>query len=95
MPAGSFSRRALLGTTCVIVGRALRRRSCALAPPPHVLLADEPVASLDVDKARRVLAILRRCADDGLAVAARLQQRDLAKHFADRVVRPDPLGAMT
>ena len=58
----------------------------ALAQQPRVLLADEPVSSLDPDNARRVLTILRACADRGLAVIASLHQPDLAQEFSDRCV---------
>ena len=58
----------------------------ALAQAPRVLLADEPVASLDPDNARAVLAVLRACADDGLAVVASLHQPELARAYCDRVV---------
>jgi len=58
----------------------------ALAQEPLVLLADEPVASLDPANARIVLGILRGCADRGLAVVASLHQPELAIEFADRVV---------
>jgi phosphonate transport system ATP-binding protein len=58
----------------------------ALAQQPRVLLADEPVSSLDPDNARRVLTILRACADRGLAVVASLHQPELAREFSDRCV---------
>jgi phosphonate transport system ATP-binding protein len=61
----------------------------ALAQQPCVLLADEPVASLDPDNARAVLEILRACARRGLAVLASLHQHDLAHRYADRVLRLD------
>ncbi len=58
----------------------------ALAQQPAVLLADEPVASLDPDNARRVLTLLRHCADQGLAVITSLHQVELAREFAHRCV---------
>lgn len=58
----------------------------ALAQEPRVLLADEPVASLDPVNARIVLGSLRQCADEGLAVVASLHQPELAREFADRIV---------
>jgi phosphonate transport system ATP-binding protein len=58
----------------------------ALVQQPRALLADEPVASLDPDNARRVLSLLRGCADRGLAVLASLHQPDLARAFADQTV---------
>ena len=58
----------------------------ALAQQPTVLLADEPVASLDPDNARRVLTLLRGCAQAGMAVIASLHQPELAREFAQRSV---------
>ncbi|MEG0822813.1 MAG: ATP-binding cassette domain-containing protein [Burkholderiaceae bacterium] len=58
----------------------------ALAQEPLLLLADEPVASLDPDNARAVMLTLRACADAGLAVVTSLHQPALATEFADRVV---------
>jgi phosphonate transport system ATP-binding protein len=61
----------------------------ALAQQPRVLLADEPVASLDPANARRVLSILHAASRRGLAVLASLHQPDLAREFADRVLTLD------
>jgi len=58
-----------------------------LAQRPRVLLADEPIASLDPDNARRVLEIARDCSRRGLAVLASLHQVELAARYADRLVR--------
>lgn len=54
---------------------------------PAIILADEPVASLDPRHARDVLALLRRQARDrGATVLCSLHQIDLARDFADRIV---------
>jgi phosphonate transport system ATP-binding protein len=54
---------------------------------PRVVLADEPVASLDPEVAQDIMQLLRRLAhEDGLAVLCVLHQVDLAFNFADRVV---------
>lgn len=59
----------------------------ALAQTPQVLLADEPVASLDPEAADEVMRLLRRLAsDEGLAVICVLHQPDLATRYADRLV---------
>ncbi|HTV73980.1 MAG TPA: ATP-binding cassette domain-containing protein [Candidatus Acidoferrales bacterium] len=59
----------------------------ALAQQPKVLLADEPVASLDPEAAEDILRLLQRLAhDDQLAVLCVLHQPALALRYADRVV---------
>lgn len=58
-----------------------------LAQDGRVVLADEPVASLDPESARHVLATLRSVARDrGIAVLCSLHQVELAREFADRLV---------
>jgi phosphonate transport system ATP-binding protein len=53
----------------------------------EVILADEPVASLDPVSARRVMDILRRLnRDDALTVLVTLHQVDYALRYCDRVV---------
>jgi len=64
----------------VAVARALCQRA-------EVLLADEPVSSLDPAAAEQVMRLLRSLADDdGMAVAAVLHQPYLARRHSDRVV---------
>ncbi len=59
----------------------------ALAQRPLVMLADEPVASLDPEAAQDIMRLLRRLAHhDGLAELCVLHQVDLAFTYADRVV---------
>ena len=54
---------------------------------PAVILADEPVASLDPAISREVLELLRREARErGATVLCSLHQLDLARSFADRIV---------
>jgi phosphonate transport system ATP-binding protein len=58
-----------------------------LAQRARLVLADEPVASLDPQSAANVLTALREIArDEGIAVLCALHQVDLARRFADRVV---------
>jgi phosphonate transport system ATP-binding protein len=59
----------------------------ALAQAPHVLLADEPVASLDPEAADEIMRLLQRLArKERLAVLCVLHQVELAYTYADRVV---------
>jgi phosphonate transport system ATP-binding protein len=58
----------------------------ALAQEAKVILADEPVASLDPESATSVLATLRTVAGTGVAVVASLHQVHLAMTYADRIV---------
>jgi phosphonate transport system ATP-binding protein len=58
-----------------------------LAQDPHVILADEPVASLDVLNGRLVMDTLRRIASEtNLTVIATLHHVDYARGYADRVL---------
>src|SRR5256885_5569376 len=59
----------------------------ALAQQPQVILADEPVASLDPKTARSVLQYLRDATRElGIAVVCNLHQVDYAREFGDRVL---------
>jgi phosphonate transport system ATP-binding protein len=59
----------------------------AMAQRPQIVLADEPVASLDPATGERVLADLHRiCREDGITAIVSLHQIDLARQFADRVI---------
>ncbi len=59
----------------------------ALVQEPKVLLADEPVASLDPATAERLLALLHSiCRSDGLTLIVSLHQVEFARQFADRIV---------
>ncbi len=59
----------------------------ALAQHPKVILADEPVASLDPKIARQVLTYLRQVAKElGITVLCNLHQVEYAREFAERVV---------
>ncbi|MBV9858645.1 MAG: ATP-binding cassette domain-containing protein [Alphaproteobacteria bacterium] len=64
----------------VAIARALLQR-------PLLLLADEPVASLDPEAAREIMALLRRLAcEDGLGVLCVLHQPELALAYGHRVI---------
>lgn len=59
----------------------------ALAQRPKVLLADEPVASLDPEAAEEVMRLLRRLASEqGIGVLCVLHQPDLARRYADKLI---------
>jgi len=59
----------------------------ALTQQPRLILADEPVASLDPATARMVLSLLRQvCREDGITAVVSLHQVDLAISFADRMI---------
>lgn len=59
----------------------------ALMQNPRVLLADEPVASLDPESSDQVMSLIREiAADEGLTVICSLHQVDLAISWADRIV---------
>ena len=59
----------------------------ALAQQPRLVLADEPVASLDPATAAHVLTLIHDvCKADGIAAIVSLHQVALARRFADRIV---------
>jgi phosphonate transport system ATP-binding protein len=59
----------------------------ALVQRPRLLLADEPVASLDPATAEQVLELLVRiCREDGLTAVLSLHQVDLARTYGERIL---------
>lgn len=59
----------------------------ALLQEPRLMLADEPIASLDPMNARVVMDSLRRIhREDGLTVLVNLHHLDTARHYCDRIV---------
>jgi phosphonate transport system ATP-binding protein len=59
----------------------------ALAQRPRVLLADEPIASLDPEAAEEIMRLLQKLAQsERLAVLCVLHQVELAYAYADRVI---------
>lgn len=59
----------------------------ALTQKPQVILADEPVASLDPVTSEEVLDLLKTiCRTDGIAVVANLHQVEYTRAYADRVI---------
>src|SRR5262249_55312116 len=58
-----------------------------LMQEPALVLADEPVSSLDPKLSRVVLDILKRvCREDGITALVSLHTLDLTREYADRVV---------
>lgn len=59
----------------------------ALMQEPEILLADEPVASLDPESSRIVMSLIRDIARErNLTVLCSLHQVDLALSWADRII---------
>ncbi len=59
----------------------------AFAQQPSLILADEPIASLDPSSARHALQLLHDiCKREGITAVLSLHQVDFAREFADRVV---------
>jgi len=59
----------------------------ALAQRPEVILADEPVASLDPVTSEEIMELLLEiCRRDGITIVANLHQVSLAARYADRVI---------
>ncbi|WP_218509305.1 phosphonate ABC transporter ATP-binding protein [Variovorax sp. dw_308] len=59
----------------------------ALAQQPKVILADEPVASLDPKTSRNVLNYLRQASrESGITVICNLHQVDYAREYGERIV---------
>jgi phosphonate transport system ATP-binding protein len=60
----------------------------ALVQQPVVMLADEPIASLDPDLSHHILSLLCRLAGEArVALLCSLHQHDLAERYFDRIVR--------
>jgi phosphonate transport system ATP-binding protein len=58
-----------------------------LVQKPSLILADEPVASLDPTTAERTLQLFHDiCRSDGITAIVSLHQVELARRFADRVI---------
>lgn len=59
----------------------------ALAQNPELILADEPIASLDPNSSTVVMdAIYKNCKEQGIACLVNLHQVDVAKRYATRIV---------
>jgi phosphonate transport system ATP-binding protein len=59
----------------------------ALAQRPTLILADEPIASLDPATAQEILSLLKDiCRREGITVVVSLHQVEFAQAFADRIL---------
>ena len=59
----------------------------ALLQEPRIILADEPIASLDPRNAQTVMDALRRVnREDGLTVLCNLHHLDTARTYCDRIL---------
>lgn len=59
----------------------------ALTQKARLILADEPIASLDPESAHTVLNLLRSlCQQEGLTVLCNLHQVELARQYSDRIL---------
>nr|WP_275938529.1 phosphonate ABC transporter ATP-binding protein [Pectobacterium brasiliense] len=58
----------------------------ALMQQPRILLADEPVASLDPKNTRRIMDVLREVSQQGISVMVNLHSVDLVKQYCTRVI---------
>ena len=59
----------------------------ALAQNPSLILADEPIASLDPKTSHQVLSMLKDiCKKDNISALTSLHQVDFAKEYGDRII---------
>jgi phosphonate transport system ATP-binding protein len=58
----------------------------ALMQNPKILLADEPVASLDPKNTTRIMDVLRQVSDQGISVMVNLHSIELVKSYCTRVI---------
>lgn len=58
----------------------------ALMQNPKILLADEPVASLDPKNTRRIMDVLRQVSENGISVMVNLHSVELVKEYCTRAI---------
>lgn len=61
--------------------------SRAIAQNPSLIMADEPIASLDPASSKNVMSYLKKiCKEDGITSIVNLHQVEFATEFADRII---------
>lgn len=58
----------------------------ALIQNPSILLADEPVASLDPKNTQRIMNVLREVSEQGISVMVNLHSIELVKNYCTRAI---------
>ncbi|WP_308561170.1 phosphonate ABC transporter ATP-binding protein [uncultured Klebsiella sp.] len=58
----------------------------ALMQSPRILLADEPVASLDPKNTQRIMNVLREISEQGISVMVNLHSVELVREYCTRVI---------
>jgi len=58
----------------------------ALMQNPKILLADEPVASLDPKNTKRIMDVLRQVSEQGISVMVNLHSVELVKSYCTRAI---------
>jgi phosphonate transport system ATP-binding protein len=58
----------------------------ALAQEPSIMLADEPVASLDPATSEEILDLLREIQKQGITMVVSLHQVEFARRYAERII---------
>jgi len=58
----------------------------ALMQNPRILLADEPVASLDPKNTKRIMDVLRQVSEQGISVMVNLHSIELVRSYCTRVI---------
>lgn len=58
----------------------------AIAQDPSILLLDEPISALDLNRQLQVLELIRELVDEGMTAIAALHDLNLAARFCDQLV---------
>jgi ABC-2 type transport system ATP-binding protein len=63
--------------------------ACGIVHRPMVLMLDEPTVGVDLQSREKILALVRRCAEDGAAVIYSTHYMEEAERICDRVMLID------